>query len=48
MNVVPWKEIIELFRFLGWMALCITMVKMIQTMIVEVFSRTCRHCGKRI
>jgi hypothetical protein len=48
MNGVPWKEIIELLRFWGWIAFGITMVKMIQTIIVEVFTRTCRHCGKRV
>jgi hypothetical protein len=48
MNQVPWKDILEVARFLGWIALGITMIKMIQTIFVEVFARTCRHCGKRV
>jgi len=48
MGGVPWKDILEVFRFLGWIALGITGMKMVQTIIVEVFARTCRHCGKRV
>ena len=48
MSGIPWKDIIELLKFLGWVLVGTTGIKALSLMLVELFSKTCRHCGKRI
>jgi len=48
MNNIPWKELIELLRFWGYIALGITFMKLCMVMLTEVFGRFCKGCGKKV
>ena len=48
MMPIPWTQLIEVLRFALWIALWVNVIKLFQVIIVEVFSKHCRHCGKRV
>jgi hypothetical protein len=48
MGSIPWKDLIDFLRFAMWILLAINIINLFKALIVEVFSRNCRHCGKRV
>jgi hypothetical protein len=45
---IPWVLIKELVRYTGAVIMLVWGIKLIMCMITELFSRTCRHCGKKV
>lgn len=44
---IPWKEIMDTVRFLGWIVVYVGILNLFKAMIQEMFPKFCRHCGKK-